>query len=87
MPQDSILKLKVYDFDRWSSNELLGTLKIDISKEVATASKGDITKTWALEDVPTDWMKPGEAKKKSTITMRIQWIPYADEHKGKHKSR
>ena len=84
VPQDSILELTVYDFDRWSSNEVLGSLEIDITEEVARAPKGDVTRTWELEDVPLDWMKPGQTREKSTITMRIQWIPYAEQHRGRH---
>lgn len=38
-----------------SRNELLGDLTIDLT-EVQTAPGGDVTKTWHLQNVPTDWM-------------------------------
>ncbi len=39
-----------------SRNELLGELEIDLMDEVQSASGGDITKTWHLQNVATDWM-------------------------------
>lgn len=149
---DSILEVTVYDFDRWSANEVEGTLEIDITEEIAKvgvrcgrcspppppppqaaacvhrtdplqpppqAKLGDVTRTWELEDVPSDWLNtqgafrgergdcslqavddrvahasgpcaalartrttppaaPAGKRAKSTITLRIQWIPYQE---------
>ncbi|KFM28651.1 Extended synaptotagmin-3 [Auxenochlorella protothecoides] len=78
VPMDSVLEATVYDFDRWSGNEVEGSVEIDITEEIARAPRGDVTKTWELEDVPTDWVDPSGKKEKSTITLRIQWIPYQE---------
>lgn len=42
VPMDSILEVTVYDFDRWSANEVEGTLEIDITEEVAKVSGGPV---------------------------------------------
>lgn len=81
VPTRSTLELTVWDHDQWSADEALGSLEIDLYGEVQCAPGGDVTKTWLLEDVPKDWMKGISGIKreyKSTITLRIQWIPYRD---------
>lgn len=42
-----------------SRNELLGEIEIDLLEEVQSAPGGDITKTWELENVATEWMQWG----------------------------
>lgn len=32
---DSVLEATVYDFDRWSGNEVEGSVEIDITEEIA----------------------------------------------------
>lgn len=39
-----------------SRNELLGELEIDLMAEVQSAPGGDVTKTWHLQNLATDWM-------------------------------
>lgn len=39
-----------------SRNELLGEVDIDLMSEVQSAPGGDITKTWHLQNVATDWI-------------------------------
>ena len=55
-----VLEIEVFDYDLFGTNDLLGRCSIDIAKEVATAPKGDLTKTWALRDVPTEMFAGGE---------------------------
>ena len=77
VPAGEPLDLTVWDYDRFSGNELLGRLSINIYEEVASAPGGDVTKTWALKDVPKKWSFREDIEiKPSTITMRLQWIPF-----------
>ena len=77
VPKGGKLQVAVYDYDKFSSNELLGNVVIDVAKEVAAVG-GDLTKTWALTDVPKEWTFSGDSRvKPSTITLRLQWIPFA----------
>ncbi|GAB4813385.1 hypothetical protein N2152v2_000431 [Parachlorella kessleri] len=76
VPSDEFLKIKVMDYDTFSADECMGFLEIDIGEEIAKAPQGDVTRTWKLEDVPTDWMTKGQQPKQSTITLRVQWIPF-----------
>ncbi|KDD73782.1 hypothetical protein H632_c1841p0, partial [Helicosporidium sp. ATCC 50920] len=71
---DSRLHVKVLDHDQWTADDVCGYLEIDIAEQIAKAPMGDITDVWALEDVPVD-SKTGRSYK-STISMRVQWIPY-----------
>ena len=75
VPHGQILDVAVYDWDQFTRNELLGKVSINLYNEVATAPGGDITKTWQLTDVPKEWFTR-EGVKPSTITLRIQWIPF-----------
>jgi hypothetical protein len=78
VPSREHLTVEVYDYDRVFANDFLGRVTIDVHKEVACAPKGDVTKSWNLQDVPGEFM--GEANKPSTITLRLQWIPFAGIH-------
>lgn len=82
IPSGEMLTLKVYDYDAMTRDELLGTLEIDVMEEVQKAPRGDITKSWPLEIVATDWMHfaPKVPPPPATITMRLQWIPFAGAH-------
>jgi len=83
-----LLEVCVYDYDRFTSNELLGSVSVNLFSEVASAPGGDVTKTWALKGVPKEWTfrgglertfskrKDDTETKASTITMRMQWIPF-----------
>ena len=76
VPVAATLELEVLDRDSFSSDERLGTLSVDLRREVALAPGGDLTKTWKLQGVRRDWMAPGSEAAESTITMRLQWIPF-----------
>lgn len=80
VPSGETLHVKVWDYDVMSRNELLGELEIDLMAEVQSAPGGDVTKTWHLQHLATDWMAAmglqNAKPKESTITMRIQWIPF-----------
>ena len=80
VPAGEKLEVAVWDYDRFSRNELLGTVTVDLHGEVASAPRGDVTKTWALNDIPTEWLKwrmdKDTAPRPSTITLRLQWIPF-----------
>lgn len=82
MPRGERLVVKVFDYDVLTSNELLGTVDIDLYDEVQMIPGGDVTKTWELLNVPkSNWMNVGGSKgadpaAKPSITMRIQWIPF-----------
>lgn len=39
-----------------SRNELLGEVDIDLMEEVQSAPGGDVTKTWRLQNLATDWI-------------------------------
>ena len=70
--------MEVWDFDRLLGHDLLGRVTIDVHKEVASAPHGDITKSWGLHDVPKEWSLSQKSElKQSTITMRLQWIPFS----------
>lgn len=80
VPSGETLHVKVWDYDALSRNELLGDLEIDMMREVQSAPGGDITKTWDLQNVATDWMavmgRRADEAKQATITLRIQFIPF-----------
>ncbi|KAL4424271.1 hypothetical protein ABPG75_001572 [Micractinium tetrahymenae] len=77
IPSGETLHIKVFDYDMLSRDELLGTLAIDLLEEVQKAPGGDITKTWRLQNVATDWMSSSkEPPPPATISMRLQWIPF-----------
>lgn len=84
VPAAEMLNIEVFDYDRFSGDEKLGKLSINIKKEVAMAPGGDVTKSFALMEVPTEWIKrkaeadgtvPSQVQP-STLTMRLQWIPF-----------
>lgn len=75
IPSGSVLDVAVYDFDNFTRNELLGKVSINVYKEVASAPGGDVTKTWSLTDVPKEWLYR-EGVRPSTVTLRLQWIPF-----------
>jgi hypothetical protein len=79
VPAGERLEVEVFDEDRFSRNELLGRLSVDLHRDVACQPGGDVTRTWALTDVPKEWRLMGgeAASKPSTITLRIQWIPFS----------
>lgn len=77
VPAGEIIEISVWDYDRFSPNELLGKASINIYNEIASAPGGDVTKTWALTDVPKEWSFRKDIEvKPSTITMRVQWLPF-----------
>lgn len=80
VPAAETLAVKVWDYDAMSSDELLGSVDIDL-REAQQAPHGDITKTWRLEAVTTGWFGGSTAvdpksSSTSSITMRIQWVPF-----------
>lgn len=77
VPSKQKLKIEVFDYDTLMGDDLLGKVTIDVYEEVASAPRGDITKSWKLQDVPKEWSLRSKDLKESTITMRIQWIPFA----------
>ena len=77
IPKDSILKIKVFDFDRLSADDLLGKIEIPV-KEIAHAPMGDVSRSWNLEIKENGGLQPPEVGKPSQITMRIQWVPFKD---------
>ena len=77
-PRETSLKLAVWDYDALSRDELLGEAEVDVYADVACAPGGDVTKTIALQNVPREWLRAaGPAPKPSTVTLRLQWIPFA----------
>ena len=71
----STLSVDVYDYDRIGSDDLLGRVSIPL-KEISHAPKGDVTKSWELQVLPN--LSCPDPSSPSTITMRIQWVPFKD---------
>lgn len=78
VPKGKNVKAVVMDWDRWSGDDKLCAVEIDIYKEVALHEYGDVTKTWALGDMEPEYegkVAAGTAAPPS-ITLRVQWIPF-----------
>ena len=76
VPADERLKVKVFDHDQFSRNEFLGRVTIDLHREVALQPGGDVTRSWPLQEVPAEWTRPNEPPRASTVTLRLQWVPF-----------
>jgi hypothetical protein len=77
-PRETPLKIAVWDYDALSRDELLGEAEVDVYADVACAPGGDVTKTVPLTNVPREWLRAaGPRAKASTVTLRLQWIPFA----------
>jgi len=86
VPAREQLKLEIIDKNVLLTNTRLGTVMVDLHKEVALAPGGDVTKTFELKDVlKRDAIREfiGSAVRLAvpdgppTITMRLQWIPFS----------
>mmetsp|Transcript_6528 Transcript_6528/g.12956 ORF Transcript_6528/g.12956 Transcript_6528/m.12956 type:complete len:95 (+) Transcript_6528:1-285(+) len=71
--RQSVLSVKVFDYDKFSKDDLLGSVKIPLD-DIAHASMGDITKSWTIDPVP-EYALPDRTKP-CTLTMRLQWVPF-----------
>lgn len=71
--RQSVLSVKVFDYDKFSKDDLLGSVKIPLD-DIAHASMGDITKSWTIDPVP-EYAVPDRTKP-CTLTMRLQWVPF-----------
>lgn len=77
VPNGEALTVEVLDYDRMFSHRLLGSLYINLYSEVASVPGGDVTKTYALKNVPKTGVIVSKTEiSPSTITLRIQWIPF-----------
>lgn len=92
VPKGSKLEVEVMDYNRVVPDQRMGRLSIDVHKEVACARHGNVTKSWALVDVPPERLLIFSGQiKPSTVTMRIQWIPFQGAYdaelvrKGRHR--
>lgn len=71
----NLLKIEVYDYDRFSKDDLLATLDIPV-KDVAHAPMGDITKTYEVHVLPGFIHARPDSDAPSQITLRLQWVPF-----------
>jgi len=78
IPQGEDVKVEVYDYDRFSGDDILGSCVIKIHDDVAVKRGGDVTRKWQLSDLMQGWQQKvdsGEVEQ-PTITMRVQWVPF-----------
>lgn len=71
----SVLKVKVFDYDKFSKDDLLGSIEIPV-KEIAFSPGGDLTKSFKLET--QDSYSAAEPDKPSEIDFRLQWVPFKE---------
>lgn len=72
----SVLNVNVFDYDRLSSDDHLGSFQIPV-QDVAQAEGGDLTKTFTL-DTSSHKMEPPNPEESSLVTLRLQWVPFKD---------
>lgn len=71
---DEVLTIEVWDDDPIDPDDFLGLVEIKIAEEVVPAKDSTIEKIFFLKEVPKDTKTKEE--KKSTITVKIQWVPF-----------
>lgn len=89
VPASETLKVEVFDKQAVGFNKKLGSITVDLHNEVASAPGGDITKAFRLQNV-LNWNPSflggnlgagkDETSHPPTITLRLQWIPFAYDH-------
>eukprot|EP00887_Chlorella_sp_A99_P007012 scaffold2.g7012.t1 len=76
VPIDEVLKVKVCDWDRWTSNETLGKTQIAL-RDVAEAPGGVVTRAWALEGGLCKPAGPDDdLASQPSVTLQVRWIPF-----------
>ena len=71
---DEVLTIEVRDDYPIDPDDFLGLVEIKIAEEVVPAKDSTIEKIFFLKEVPKDTKTKEE--KKSTITVKIQWVPF-----------
>ena len=71
---DEVLTIEVWDDDPVDPDDFLGLIEVKIANEVVPAPECTIEKIFYLKEVPKDTKTHEE--KKSTITVKIQWVPF-----------
>jgi len=80
----TMLKLEIYDYDKFSRDDLLATLDIPV-KDIAHAPMGDVTKTYEVHVLPGFTNARPDPDAPSKITLRTQWVPFKRLYQKRNK--